>query len=669
MILANACAAYARRFSDLVSAERKGAVGGHRQPARMLAAVIILLCAARSHAADTVSYKVDFISVRNGQIDNVLKASSDLQSLRAAGPVSPFALIARARGDIDRLKTVLESFGYYAGKISILINGAALNEPTLADTLNALPRSATVRVVVSADLGILYRLRHIELQGNVPAPIDGMKTLGLASGEPAVAAVVLAAGSRLLNALEEQGFAFAKVPEPVAYEAADSPVLDLTFNVEAGPRVHVSDIRFEGLKRVHESLLRKRVLLRIGEQYSPSAVDQARRDLLALNVFSQVTVQVGRQADASGGVPIIFNMTERARHAVTLNAAYSTDLGSSAGASWTDRNVFGNAEQLTFAASIIDVGGSDSTGAGYDASVKYQIPEFLHRDQALQLGFQALKQSLQAYNQTSRAVSAALVRKVSSVWSVSAGLTATDEQISQNIVYNTPSVNAQGMSEPTTTVPLHSSYALLAFPVSVNYDSTHLASPLEDPLHGYRGSVSLTPTFSFGHPNAIFLITQVRASAYFDLSELLPLSPARTILALRAIAGDAAGAGEFGLPPDQRFYAGGSGTIRGYRYQSVGPVFDPTVNPPVPIGGTALSAGSVELRQRLPGNFGMAAFVDAGQVNAKFNFVPSGLRFGTGVGVRYYTPIGPIRLDLAVPLARRPTDDAFEVYIGLGQAF
>ena len=118
----------------------------------------------------------------------------------------------------------------------------------------------------------------------------------------------------------------------------------------------------------------------------------------------------------------------------------------------------------------------------------------------------------------------------------------------------------------------------------------------------------------------------------------------------------------------KRFYAGGSGTIRGYRYQAVGPLF-PDGNP---IGGTAMNAGTVEYRQRIGMNFGTAVFLDGGKVSRNLDPLNGKFTFGTGIGLRYYTPIGPIRLDLAVPLQRRSgenPDDAFEIYIGLGQAF
>jgi translocation and assembly module TamA len=136
-------------------------------------------------------------------------------------------------------------------------------------------------------------------------------------------------------------------------------------------------------------------------------------------------------------------------------------------------------------------------------------------------------------------------------------------------------------------------------------------------------------------------------------------------LALRGIVGQDSGVGVFGLPPDQRFYAGGSGTVRGYRYQTLGPQFPDRK----PTGGTAISAGTVEVRQRLYSSFGVVGFIDAGQVSSNGTPFTSNWHAGAGLGARYYTPIGPIRLDVAVPLQKIPGGDAFELYIGIGQAF
>jgi translocation and assembly module TamA len=609
----------------------------------------VLAVGSVAQAADPQTYKVDIASVGDSDIDATLKATSDLRALRGTAPVSPFGLIARARSDVDRLTTTLESFGYYQCAVAIRINGMLVSNPGLGDALSAWPKGSDARVAISFTLGPLYHLRRIDIDGDLPEEVP--RTLGLASGAPAVADSVLAAGARLLTALQERGYAFAKVDPPIADEAADAASLDLHFHVEAGPKVNLGEIHIEGLQRVHESVLRARLMLRTGDPYRPSALERARRDLLALGVFTQVSLQIGTAVDASGGVPITFKIRERLRHAIAVNAAYSSDLGGSGGVTWTDRNVFGGAQQLSVAASVINVGGSDSTGVGYDTNAKYLMPDFGHRDQSLQFAVAAIKQSLQAYDQTARTSSVTLTRKISSSWSVSVGGSTTDEQIIQEDVTHF--------------------YTLFALPMNVAYDSTGLASPLDDPRRGMRASLSVTPTLAIGEPNATFIITQIKVAAYFDLDHLFSIDPGRTVLAARALAGLAQGAGEYSLPPDQRFYAGGSGTIRGYRYQAVGPQFPVTAQFPnlTPIGGNAITAGGVELRQRFGANIGAAVFMDAGQVSDSLKGVPGEARTGAGVGLRYYTPIGPIRLDVAAPLPRRSGDDAFEVYIGLGQAF
>lgn len=631
-----------------------------------------------ARAADPQSYRVDLDPTGDGNMDATLRATSELLSLRGGAPVSPFGLIARARAEVERLKSVVESYGYYQSAVAIKIEGLGLNSPGLAEALMALPKGQEARVSVSFALGPLYHLRKVTIDGTIPESAAGSFTLQ--PGAPAVAADVLAAGARVLTTLQDQGYAFAKVDPPVAYEDQTLPVLDVSFHVDAGARVKIGEIRLVGLKRVHEKLVRRRLTLHSGQLYNPTAIEAARRDLSTLGPFAAISVELGTAADAGGGVPITFVLRERARHAVDVKTAYSTDLGGSGGITWTDRNVFGNAEQLKIAATVLNLGGSSATGIGYDTSAKFSIPDFGHRDQSLLISVGAIKQSLLAYDQKAITTGVTLNRKLSSVWSASAGVATSDEQISQEgDNYN---------------------YTLLMLPLGINYDSTNLASPLDDPTHGMRDSLNITPTLAIGHPNATFIISQIKLATYFDLHELGLGAQGRSVLAARALAGQASGAGEFSLPPDQRFYGGGSGTVRGFRYQGVGPLFCvkyyvPVPNQPCPtdgnpIGGTAIVAGTLEWRQRFAQNFGGAVFVDAGEVSASLKPLPSDFRVGVGMGVRYYTPIGPIRFDVAVPTRRRtgqiytptdpktgaalpaqrePSDDAFEIYIGLGQAF
>lgn len=617
-------------------------VGFIKRARRLLAlAACWALAAQVALAANPQPYKVDWVSSGNDAVDSMMKATSQLATLRKSAPTDPFGLIARARGDVPRLLTVLQSFGYYDGSITITINGMGLNSVGLGNTLAALPKGKDARVEIRPTLGPLFHLGRITVKGSLP---KGMRRkLRLKSGAPAVASDVLAAGSTLQTALADSGYALAKVDKPIAYERPAQHVLDITFPVTTGPRVRIGRVHVRGLQHVHESLVRRRLIIHPGEQYDAATVEKARQDLLTLGVFSRVSVRMGKP-DAADRVPLTFIVREAKRYTVGVSAAYSSDLGGSAGFNWGDRDVFGNGEQLTTSVNAINLGGSASTGLGYDATIGYAIPDFRRRNQTLSFQLRGLRQALLAYTQTGETVGASLSRKLSKLWTVTAGVTFEHEIIDQ--------------------VGVGYKYNLGMLPITAAYDSTDLASPLDDPTHGFRISLNVTPTYSYGVAGKTYVVVQGSISTYYDVHKLIASDPpGRTVLAVREISGVALGATQFSLPPDQRFYAGGSGTVRGYRYQSIGPQFP---NTDIPMGGTNMQAVNLELRQRVGTNFGFVAFVDSGGVSS-----PSGSVYGVGVGtgVRYYTSIGPIRFDVAFPARRLPGGDTFEIYIGLGQAF
>lgn len=629
--------------------------------------VILLVCGVIgvqcAHAADPQPYKVDWASSGQKAIDSTMKLTSQLETLRETAPVDPFGLIARARGDINRLQTVLQSFGYYDGSVAITINGMTLDSEELGNTLGALPKKSSARVRIVPTLGPLFHVRRIEFKGNLPAGFE--QNLRLATGAPAVASNILAAGAALQAALQDAGYAFASVDKPVAYERSAQKVFDLTYAVSTGPRVRIGQIRIEGLKDVRQSFASRGLLVHTGDQYDAAGIEKARQALLGLGVFATVSVELGK-ADSAQNVPITFEVQEAKKYTVGVSAGYSSDLGGSAGFNWSDHNVFGSGQQLSTSVSAINLGGSASTGIGYDATVGYSIPDFMRPNQTLGYSVAALRQALQAYTQTGETAGTSLNRKLSSVWNLTTGLSYEHEIIGQESLLTCPALKPGVSVVPQSDCqPVSYRYNLFMLPVSASYDSTDLASPLDDPTHGFRLSLSVTPTFSHGAvaSGKIYTVMQGSIAAYFDANTLFPGDPAgRTVIAARALSGAALGATQFSLPPDQRFYAGGSGTVRGYRYQSVGPEFADGN----PEGGTNMEAVNLELRQRVGTNLGFVAFVDSGGVSS-----PSGsvYRVGVGTGVRYYTSIGPIRFDVALPTARRPNDDRFEIYIGLGQAF
>jgi len=588
-----------------------------------------------SHAADPQPYAVTIKPTGEAGLDRAANDSSTLVGLREKAPVGPFGLVERARGDVARFTAALGSFGHYDGQVAVTIAGRALDDPGLADLLDATPATTTVPVEVMLSPGPVFHLRAIGLTGDV-AP-EARAALRLEPGQPALASAVLAARGRMLQALLDSGHALAKVDAPVATLAPDAQALDVSFHVDAGPRVDIGQIEVTGLKDVNESFVRRRLKLETGEPYNPEEIEKARRDLAATGVFSGVSITPSTALAQDGTLPVRIVVTERPKHVVDLGAAFSTDQGGSLNASWTDRNLFGNAEALTLSAAATQLGGSASKQPGYNVGTTLTLPDWRHRDQTLGFNVAAIKEYLDAYNRTALTTGTTLSRKFFDELTLSAGLQGEVARIIQERVTR--------------------NYTLVQAPLSAVFDSTH---DLFDPTYGYRASLTLTPTESLRSPQTTFLIAQATGSAYFNLG-----APGRSVLAIRALVGAIEGAKTFQVPPDQRFFGGGSGTIRGYRFQSVGPQFPDRK----PVGGTSIDVATVEFRQRFGESYGAVAFVDAGQVGSDGKPFSGKVRVGAGVGARYYTAIGPIRVDIAVPLSRQKKGDILEAYIGIGQAF
>ncbi|MCB5945250.1 autotransporter assembly complex family protein [Acidocella sp. KAb 2-4] len=594
-----------------------------------------LLLAAPALAADPVQYRVSFAPSGDAGLDVLLRQTSALVELARKLPPAPFALIGRARADARQFTIVLHSLGYDDGSVAITINGAPLSDPTLPDALTQAPASAVAEVRVVTQKGARFTLGQVNITGLPPGftPPAMVKP-----GAPALAAPILAAQPALLSALHNAGYAFASVSAPLAIAHPPTHKLDVTYSATPGPRVAIGPIGFTGLKRTKPAFLRRHIALAPGQPYSDTALQQARDSLLGLGVFSSVSpLPPDPAAVQNGAVPVTFNVLEQKRHTVSLTGAYATDTGISLSTSWLDRNLFGQAETLTLSAAANDLGGTGTTSAGYDLKALFTKPDYYARGQTLSLNAEGLRQSLTAYSRTALLLGAALSRPVDAHGLISFGPSFVSER-----------VNQEGQTR---------TYVLTQFPLSFTWSG---ANDLLEPTRGVNASLTLTPTYPVAGHSHPFLIALASASAYLPVE-----ARGWGVLALRGQVGSIQGARQFQVPPDQRFYAGGSGTVRGYTYQTIGPLFPDDI----PEGGAAMDAFSLEFRQHVTKTIGLVPFIDAGQVSAGSAPFTGTLRVGAGLGARYYTGIGPIRLDVAFPLTRTAGSGGFALYIGLGEAF
>jgi translocation and assembly module TamA len=182
-----------------------------------------------------------------------------------------------------------------------------------------------------------------------------------------------------------------------------------------------------------------------------------------------------------------------------------------------------------------------------------------------------------------------------------------------------------------------------------------------DPKRGFRISAGITPYLGFGETARFLTVGKFQVSAYRAIDE-----GERFILAGRVSVGSIFGGSISDIPGNRRFFAGGGGSVRGYEYRSLGP----RNAAGQPIGGRSMLEASLELRIRVTETIGIVPFVDVGTTFASsLPDLDSRLRVGAGLGLRYHTPIGPIRLDVATPLERKKGEKPVALYISLGQAF
>jgi len=369
-----------------------------------------------------------------------------------------------------------------------------------------------------------------------------------------------------------------------------------------------------------------------------------RRTILATGLVSSVTV-TPREVRAPvpgqpGEVAMDVAMTKAPLRTIAGQLGYDSGDGFRLEASWEHRNLFPPEGTLR----VRGIAGTKEQLAG----VTFRRNNFKGRDQVLTFDLYASNANREAY--AARTVSftgtfeklTTLLFQKPWVWSAGFEATVTNEREGTVNDVNTP----------------RQTYFVGALPVRAAFDGT---DDLLDPTRGLRGALRVSPEVSK---------TQGRTTTYArvqaDASAYLPVD--RFVLAARARLGSIPGAPIDAIAPSRRFYAGGGGSVRGYGYQLIGP--RNSLNEPS--GGRSLYEASIEARIRtglFGGNLSVVPFLDAGGVDEDVFPTFRDIRYGAGIGLRYKTGFGPLRVDVATPLNPREGDSRIAVYVALGQAF
>lgn len=535
---------------------------------------------------------------------------------------------ARAHEDEALAVRLLYSEGYYDATALASLDQA---------------NDGALKAVISVTPGKRYRIGDIVINAGQTVPPGLIRdSLPLGTGDYIVAAAVEGAEANVGVKLPENGYPFAKVGQRDILLDPATTTGDYTLPVETGPRGSFRGITTTGERQAfgadHMKVISR---FRPGEVYDSRKVDDLRRALVATGLFSSISVDPVRTSEPGpdGTEYVDLAVAQEAGKPRTLagELGYGTGQGFRAEGSWTHRNLFPPEGALI--ASVI--AGTQEQGA----SGTFRRSNAGKRDKTFQAGVTLNHQNYDAYEAYTAGLNIGWSRQSTPIfqkrWTYSYGaeVLLTNEQV---------------VVDPATADKVRRTYFIGGLPVQLGYDRSN---DLLNPTRGFRANLRAEPEGSLQGSFSPYL------RATFDLTGYYPLSDS-LVIAARTRVGTISGVNRDDVAPSRRIYAGGGGSVRGYGYQELGPK-DANNDP---IGGRSVNEFAVEGRYRF-GDYGVVAFVDAGQVYESSMPQFSNIRYGAGVGGRFYTNFGPFRADIAMPINRQPGESKFALYIGIGQAF
>lgn len=532
----------------------------------------------------------------------------------------------RAEKAAENAISVLRSQGYYGGTVKARI------DEFVSDDDNSKRRAPEPILVISPGPAFTFSDISLSYDGATPdIAAEVFKEIKLVEKDPAIAAQVVAAELRAVNYLRANGY-----PEAVALPSKpvvnhDTKTMQVKFIIFAGPKTRFGRIEQTGTAYIVKSWPRMIAPFKEGDLFDDRKLNKLAARVTGTGVFDGATAVLENETQDNGDGTvtrnILLNVEQGAINTISGEVGFSTTDGSGIDLTYERRNFIGYAQTLTVTSTLK----TNQISLGAD----YNIPFAWRVDRELDIGAIISRENTDAFTGERIATSALLTQKISSKFKVTAGIGLEASQFKENGV-EVRSYLVDGLA-------------------SAQYDAR---DSILDPVTGFLVKADLVPSYNLGKEDGFFTTAEVSGSAYQRVSDSL-------VAAGRVQLGTIFGAGQASVPLNRRYYAGGGGSVRGFGFQSISPLdIDGE-----PIGGRSISEVSAEIRYRGESPFGGAAFIDAGSVSSGDLPDLSDIRYGAGVGLRYYTGFAPIRADIAIPLNKRDGDNAFQIYISIGQAF
>ncbi len=583
--------------------------------------------------------EVDVSETTPEEIGNAIQAASELWRGKDKPVGGSAGLIARAKGDYRRILAALYNSGRYAGEISIQLNGREVSD---LETGTELPKRSSLLVTVDPGAGyLLGRTSIINMAPETFDPADQVETpqdVGFETGQVARADVIKRATDVSIEAWRQQGYPTAALLDKTAIANHPNQLLNVTLELQSGPKAAYGELVVRGAEDMDPEFVAYMADLQPGQEYDPDDIKSAYRRLDRLGVFSTRKVKEAKTVSADGMLPLQLVVKERALRRIGVGASMSSVDGAGVEAYWLHRNLFGKAERLRLDAKFSGIGASqDLDKYDYSLAAKFTKPGIFSPDTDLTANAYAKHEYNDSYEESGFGGATHVINYWSDEITLSGGIFAEVSRFDDSFG-----------ERDFTTIGLEG---------DVLYDGRDNKL---DPTAGIYARFNAKPFYEwqYSNPGARFE-SEVRGYQAVD-------AEARTVIAGRVKLGSVYGQGISQSAPSFLFNAGGGSSIRGYDYKGIG-VVNAMGNE---TAGKSLFETSLELRQKIIGNFGAVAFVDAGTVGAdSIVDFSEDLSVGVGVGLRYYTGLGPIRVDVAFPLNKTAGDSDFALYAGLGQAF
>ncbi|MEL6531928.1 MAG: BamA/TamA family outer membrane protein [Pseudomonadota bacterium] len=583
--------------------------------------VFLLCCVVTSASAQP---RLDVVGADEDLRDAIEAAS--LLFRETDEPRSRQDTVAAARADYARIIGALYDRGYFAAEVSIRVNGRE------AGGLSPFAAPADVSdLAIRVDPGPVFQFGRAEI-GPLAAgdtPIKDFQT-----GAPATVPVLRDSAQRAIDAWRDAGHATAGIERQSLQALNREARLNATIRIAPGPQLDFGALRPTGLDRLSASRFQEIAGLPRGEVFSPDELNRAANRLRRSGVFSSVALTEA-EPNPDGTIDIDAAVVEAPLRRIGFGAEVSTTDGGRLTAFWLHRNLSGNGDRLRFDAEISGIGQQDSA-PDYELSANFSRPASATPDTTFRATATLAYQDEETFEESVFEISAGVEQQITDRLSAEARLGLRYSQVSD------------GFGDRDVT--------LLTLPLGVTWDGR------DDPLDATGGlfaDLDLTPFYATSSAETgVRLEFDGRAYTSFGADD-------GTRLAARLQLGSVFGGDVRDLPPDFLFFSGGGGTVRGQDFRSLGATQLGT-----DAGGRGFIGLSAELRQAVTETIGAVAFYDAGYISQEALFDDSGTwHSGAGLGLRYNTPFGAIRLDVATPVDGPGASEDVYLYIGIGQSF